>query len=69
MDLLPAGSLIVLVLSPDSTGWVRYLFDWGAWVFAALLVVVGFLQVWLLKVTWDTIQRQTQFFAFRSNSG
>ena len=64
MDLLPAGSLIVLVLSPDSTGWVRYLFDWGAWVFAALLVVVGFLQVWLLKVTWDTIQRQTQLLRF-----
>jgi len=64
MEPLSAASFIAAVLSPVFAGWVRYLFDWGQWVFAALLVVVGFLQVWLLRVTWDTIQRQTQLLRF-----
>jgi|SRR5208283_3399691 len=32
--------------------------DWGYWVFGGLLVVVGFLQVWLLGSTLGAIQRQ-----------
>jgi hypothetical protein len=32
--------------------------DWGLWVFSFLLVVVGFLQVWLLHRTFGAIQRQ-----------
>ncbi len=32
--------------------------DWGVWVFSGLLVVVGFLQVWLLWGTLRAIRRQ-----------
>jgi hypothetical protein len=32
--------------------------DWGYWVFSGLLVVVGGLQVWLLRRTLGAIQRQ-----------
>ena len=32
--------------------------DWGVWVFSGLLVIVGFLQVWLLYETLAAIQRQ-----------
>ncbi len=39
-------------------------FRLGTVVFTALLVVVGFLQVWLLNVTWKTIERQTRLLNF-----
>ena len=32
--------------------------DWGVWIFSGLLVVVGFLQVWLLFGTLGAIKRQ-----------
>jgi hypothetical protein len=32
--------------------------DWGVWVFSLLLVVVGFLQVWLLWSTLGAMKRQ-----------
>jgi hypothetical protein len=32
--------------------------DWGVWVFSFLLVVVGFLQIWLLWGTLGAIRRQ-----------
>lgn len=32
--------------------------DWGVWIFSGLLVVVGFLQVWLLFGTLRAIKRQ-----------
>src|SRR5579859_6429619 len=38
--------------------------DWGYWAFNLLLVVVGVLQVILLRVTWKTIQRQVQLQEF-----
>ncbi len=39
-------------------GWTVYIYDWGPWSFTGLLVVVGCLQVWLLRVTWKAIARQ-----------
>jgi len=36
----------------------RDLADWGYWVFSLLLVVVGFLQVWLVYRTLGAIRRQ-----------
>jgi len=33
--------------------------DWGVWFFSGLLVIVGFLQVWLLRGTLRSIQHQT----------
>jgi hypothetical protein len=38
--------------------------DWGIWVFSGLLVVVGFLQVWLLFRTWKTINKQNLLTEF-----
>ncbi len=35
--------------------------DWGVWVFSGLLVVVGILQVWLLRGTLLAIQKQGSF--------
>lgn len=32
--------------------------DWGVWVFSLLLVVVGFLQVWLLRSTLGAMRQQ-----------
>ena len=33
--------------------------DWGVWAFSGLLVLVGFLQAWLLKRTLKYVRRQT----------
>ncbi len=40
------------------------LFDWGPWIFNLGLVIVGALQVWLLKVTWKTIRLQVNLQNF-----
>jgi len=37
--------------------------DWGVWIFSGLLVVVGFLQVWLLCGTLRTVRRQAGLLA------
>jgi hypothetical protein len=33
--------------------------DWGVWAFSGLLVIVGFLQIWLLRGTLRSLQHQT----------
>jgi hypothetical protein len=38
----------------------RDLADWGYWVFSLLLVLVGFLQVWLVYRTLGAIKRQAE---------
>ncbi len=43
---------------------VKVLYDWGPWVFNLCLVIVGALQVWLLKVTWRTIGLQAALQEF-----
>jgi hypothetical protein len=35
-----------------------YLLQWGIWIFTFLLVVVGALQAWWLRVTWKAVQKQ-----------
>jgi hypothetical protein len=39
--------------------WWEYMLEWGPWIFNFGLVVVGGFQVWLLRWTWKTIERQT----------
>jgi hypothetical protein len=51
-------SLPVVSVASDYKGWVKRLYDWGPWAFAFLLVIVGGLQVWLLRQTRDEIKRQ-----------
>jgi hypothetical protein len=37
---------------------LQYIYDWGPWAFALALVIVGALQIVLLRRTWRTIERQ-----------
>jgi hypothetical protein len=48
----------VTSISPVSIKSVKDWADWGYWAFTGLLVVVGFLQVWLLHRTLGAIKRQ-----------
>ena len=48
----------VMLADKGKTFWDHVL-DWGPWVFNLFLVLVGVLQVVLLKRTWKTIERQT----------
>jgi len=51
-------SLSIVSVASDYKGWVKRLYDWGPWAFAFLLVIVGGLQVRLLRQTRDEIKRQ-----------
>ena len=42
----------------------QVIFNWGPWVFNLGLVIVGSLQVWLLKVTWKAIKLQADLQNF-----
>lgn len=52
------ASLPVVSVASDYKGWMKRLYDWGPWAFAFLLVIVGALQVRLLRQTRDEIKRQ-----------
>jgi hypothetical protein len=51
-------SLPSVTLTDKPKGFWDHVLDWGPWVSNFLLVVVGGFQVWLLKRTWKTIERQ-----------
>jgi hypothetical protein len=51
-------SLPEISVSSDYKGWVKRLYDWGPWAFSGLVVVSGFFQIWLLKLTLDRVRRQ-----------
>jgi hypothetical protein len=63
----PTGATGKIALQGDaerSKPVVKVLYDWGPWVFNLCLVIVGGLQVWLLKVTWRTIGLQASLQEF-----
>ena len=51
---LKVSELPSVTVNPAKRDWA----DWGIWAFNGLLVVVGGLQVWLLKRTFGAINRQ-----------
>src|SRR5260370_3553965 len=52
-------SLAPVALSDKPKSFWGHVLDWGPWIFNLGLVIVGGFQIWLLKRTWKTVQRQT----------
>ena len=58
MDKVTPAEHSVTITKIPPVSIVRNWIDWGVWVFSGLLVIVGFLQVWILGRTLGAIKRQ-----------
>ena len=56
-------SLPPVTLTDKPKSFWDHVLDWGPWIFNCGLVIVGVLQVVLLKWTWGTISRQADLMA------